>query len=519
MRQFLAFLHVLVFSCLLASAQEPQHPSARDTYFLIDTSTSMSRGSNWGDAVATVDQKLADLSTANPAPNVSVNQIAGGPLGCRTPIDIKPATPTTSIELEEPAEGATTLMGPALQKTLEKVGSNTADIFNVTDGAEQPYGPSICEVAAGLRIDDRDIRIGIAFTEDASAGDRARLMTCLSTNPKSTLVTTREREQHALLGAGKEESLVSIWVAGSPLDRLVWLLWLVSPISAAGLAAVIGHGRGKSADEFREATDDIHRLQAELLNPEAQVASAQEALASKVLHPARPTKWCWHQHLLFWAIIVIAIFVPFIVYTVFYLEPGSRIAWAALSSNAAAIFVALFATPVIFAFSQNWRYISNERSHSAAIDSALRTQSWLREQQLTKLHSDAVQKWELLGQIGDKITPPTFRNFNQRRRSPAIDEGQFRVVVNAVLDMFRGAKPERSKATEDNLKKQIADLDELLKKKWTLPELIDSALQREQRESLNPADLRKLAYALRKSDRSQITQLLGALASRLSSQP
>jgi hypothetical protein len=217
-------LALIITATLLAAwpAVAQSDSNNAPTYFLIDASGSMSRGANWGDVEDIVSRRAASILEIGADTKFSFNRIAGDARKCKTPIAIEEPQPFSAAVLSPPNQTGATLLGPALQRTIEVIGDKESRVIIVTDGSEQ-CGPSICEVAEELLPERQHITVDLIFTEDALPSDKTRL-SCAQSAQGRSLTTSGPASSPATVAANSENSGAGAEGGQTPLTWLTALL-------------------------------------------------------------------------------------------------------------------------------------------------------------------------------------------------------------------------------------------------------------------------------------------------------
>lgn len=460
------------------SAQElsVEATTERVTYFLIDASGSMNAGTKATEAESAVSNVLEGVKALNPNAPVSRTYFrAPNRDYCSLPIEIaEPVRATESVrEFIVSGNNDYTPLGNALISAVSQIGDNPADIFIVTDGHQSPdCGVDICSVAREL-LPRPNLNVQILLVGNDPV--TASLSSCIDK-------AKHQIEQEILTEAANVVPGKFDWEEAGFFER--WL-WLIITILVCASSLIFGSREGLRAKDYEYHSGLIQEHERVLLTKPENAAELRSAIKqSSGFKESERSLLKWVA----WAILIASISVT--CWLLFFdaslngfeLRNARTMGWFVLSSNFSTAFAVLIVTPILFAFSQNWRRIQAQRTFAFVAGLAAQEEAARLRQELGNLYKNylSVRDSVLSTTLSSTWTTPKRFRFNSIRNLPEFsqeDLDRLERVKKRLLQIAQGPLLEAESTDRDNLNFAIQRLQSFaprpLRKSRSIEQMID----------------------------------------------
>ena len=482
-------------TCFPTFAQEllREDGDAREVYFLIDASGSMSNRMNLAEKL--IETRIAELSKEVGPLLVSRTyfraDIESSPNACEAPISINAPVPVANSKPEVHSRfwNDSSPLGSALEAALLHIGDRPADVFLVSDEMQTPNcGPDVCEVA-GRYLPKSGVRVGRIGVNSAPA-DHDRLG-CISAASNST--SPRVSGLGASLSASMEKN------TGRDANEVNWddegigerWLWLVAILLVAAACFAFGMRTGGQAKILEGRISNIQDRQRLQLTDPSNASSYAEEIAknsSPKLPPYSKMEWAARILAGFGVVLLgLLLFTEGNILGLVDANAARKLSWMILSSNFATALSVFLASPIVFLFSQQWRLIQARSTFGLV--------SGLAAQEEAKRQQDQIDNiYEKLKSVRASITATRVDtswaasrriSFKTQRRLldyDDLDREALNRAVQILLQLAQGELPDRSHATKESLSKAIEQYEHyaprgIILKKLSFSDLIKSLLE------------------------------------------
>ena len=479
MRRLALFVAVVAAFSSVSLAQEldAQAPAKRTTYFLIDASGSMNVRTIADKAELEVSKALDKIKATNPNAPVSRTYFkAPNRDFCSHPITIAIPVPASNSVREFVVSGNNdyTPLGNALASAITYIGDNPADILIITDGHQSPdCGLDFCSVARELlpraNLNVQIIPVGNdPVTESlASCVDRAKELDGKEISAEKIF----DRESK------------SEWDEAGFFER--WL-WLFIAMLVCAASVVFGLRDGLRAKDFEHHSGLIQESERVLLTKPENASDLRGQIKTWSAFKEADRKILkWLAWGLLITSLVMTLWLLFLDVSLnsFELSTARAMGWFVLSSNFSTAFAVLVVTPIIFAFSQNWRRLQAQRTFAFVAGLAAQEEAARLRQEFGDLYKTylSVRDSVLLTELNSNWTNPKRFGFKSVRPSPEFsqeDLGRLERVKRKLLQVAQGPILQAEAADTDGIKAAIQRFQHFaprpLRKSRTMEQMIEA---------------------------------------------
>ncbi|MBA4225402.1 MAG: hypothetical protein C0456_02130 [Hyphomonas sp.] len=479
MRRFALLVAVVAaFSSVsLAQVVDAHAPAERVTYFLIDASGSMNERTIANKAELEVSKTLEKIKAINPNAPVSRTYFkAPNRDFCSHPITIANPVPASDSVREFVVSGNNdyTPLGNALASAVTQIGDNPADVFIITDGHQTPdCGLDFCSVAREL-LPRANLNVQILPVGNDPVTES--LATCVD----------RAKEQD-----GKEITAEKIsdthskskWDEAGLFERWLWLFITMIVCAASG---VFGSRDGLRAKDFEHHSGLIQENERVLLTRPENASDLRGQIKTwSAFKEADRQILKWLAWGLLIASLAMTIWLLFCDASIndFELSTARAMGWFVLSSNFSTAFAVLVVTPIIFAFSQNWRRLQAQRTFAFVAGLAAQEEAARLRQEFGDLYKTylSVRDSVLLTELNSNWTNTKRFGFRSVRPSPEFsqeDLGRLERVKRKLLQVAQGPMLQAEAADTDGIKAAIQRIQLFaprpLRKSRTVEQMIEA---------------------------------------------